>query len=104
MLCPTPCQPCRCLSPHTPLCRSHISLPQFLLLAAFALRLYEDLRNRRTLLLCEIPPSTTRVVRGGVEERVPIDAIVPGDLVVLSAGDVTPGNVRVLAACDLFIS
>ncbi|MDD5248920.1 MAG: magnesium-translocating P-type ATPase [Rhodocyclaceae bacterium] len=36
--------------------------------------------------------------------EVPIKQLVPGDLVVLSAGDMIPGDCRVLAAKDLFVS
>jgi len=34
----------------------------------------------------------------------PIDRLVPGDVVVLAAGDMIPADVRVLAAKDLFVS
>src|SRR5450631_1623897 len=36
--------------------------------------------------------------------EVPIKQLVPGDLVVLSAGDMIPGDCRVLSAKDLFVS
>ena len=36
--------------------------------------------------------------------EVPIKELVPGDLVVLSAGDMIPGDCRVLSAKDLFVS
>lgn len=38
------------------------------------------------------------------EQEVPIDRLVPGDIVVLAAGDMIPGDVRILASKDLFVS
>ena len=38
------------------------------------------------------------------QEEVPIRDLVPGDVVVLSAGDMIPADLRVLAAKDLFVS
>ena len=37
-------------------------------------------------------------------EEIPIRELVPGDIVVLSAGDMIPGDCRVLTAKDLFVS
>ncbi|MGH8396689.1 MAG: magnesium-translocating P-type ATPase [Gammaproteobacteria bacterium] len=39
-----------------------------------------------------------------VRKQVPIDELVPGDLVQLSAGDMIPADVRLLSAKDLFIN
>ncbi len=47
---------------------------------------------------------TTRVKRGGVEVEIPVKNIVPGDIVLLSAGDVVPADCRVLEARDFFIN
>jgi Mg2+-importing ATPase len=45
-----------------------------------------------------------RVTHRPVRKQVPIDALVPGDLVHLSAGDMIPADVRLLSAKDLFIN
>ncbi|KEF43318.1 MAG: magnesium ABC transporter ATPase [Cyanobium sp. CACIAM 14] len=37
-------------------------------------------------------------------QEIPIDRLVPGDVVLLSAGDMIPADVRVLASRDLFVS
>ena len=42
--------------------------------------------------------------KGPSKTEVPIKQLVPGDLVVLSAGDMIPGDCRVLSAKDLFVS
>jgi Mg2+-importing ATPase len=46
---------------------------------------------------------TATVVRGGQAKEVPLQQLVPGDIVKLSAGDMIPGDVRLIAAKDLFI-
>ena len=50
--------------------------------------------------------STTAVLRAGMQrpQEMPISALVPGDIVYLSAGDMIPADVRVLTAKDLFVS
>jgi len=47
---------------------------------------------------------TASVVRDGKEEEVPLMQLVPGDVVKLSAGNMIPADVRLIAANDLFIS
>ena len=43
------------------------------------------------------------VIRDGVSKEVPVEGIVPGDLVVLNAGDVIPGDCLILESKDLFV-
>ncbi len=47
---------------------------------------------------------TACVVREGRAAEIPVSDIVVGDLVRLSAGDMLPADVRILAARDLFVS
>ena len=49
----------------------------------------------------EFPAGATPAAR---RREVPMDELVPGDLVYLSAGDMVPADVRVLSARDLFLS
>ncbi|MGB5197635.1 MAG: HAD-IC family P-type ATPase, partial [Candidatus Deferrimicrobium sp.] len=42
-------------------------------------------------------------VRDGKQAEIPVEAIVPGDVVVLDAGDVIPGDCRILESKDLFV-
>jgi Mg2+-importing ATPase len=44
------------------------------------------------------------VIRGGVKLIVDLSAIVPGDLIVLSAGDLIPADVRLIATKDLYVN
>ena len=45
-----------------------------------------------------------RIIYKAVRKQVPLDELVPGDLVQLSAGDMIPADVRLLSAKDLFIN
>ena len=49
--------------------------------------------------------NTTNIKRYGQEaKQIPIDEVVVGDIVYLSAGDMIPGDSRIIEAKDLFIS
>ncbi len=48
--------------------------------------------------------TTATVLRDGSKCEVPLKAIVPGDILLLSAGDMVPADVRVLSAKDLFVN
>lgn len=43
------------------------------------------------------------VLRDGVAQEIPIEQIVPGDIVILNAGDIVPGDCLVQESKDLFI-
>jgi Mg2+-importing ATPase len=47
---------------------------------------------------------TATAVRDGAPREIPLREIVPGDVVVLAAGDMVPADVRLLTAKDLFVS
>ncbi|MFZ1862740.1 MAG: cation-transporting P-type ATPase [Polyangiales bacterium] len=53
---------------------------------------------RSTEALRQLGSTETTVRRGGVAQRVPAEALVPGDIVLLEGGDVVTADVRVLAA------
>ncbi len=44
------------------------------------------------------------VVRDGAERSIPIDELVPGDVVRVAAGDIVPADCRLLTARDLFVN
>jgi magnesium-transporting ATPase (P-type) len=46
---------------------------------------------------------TATVIRDGQPAEVPLQCLVPGDIVKLSAGDMIPADVRIISAKDLFI-
>lgn len=47
---------------------------------------------------------TATVTRGGTEAEIPLKALVPGDFIRLSAGDMIPADIRLISAKDLFIA
>ena len=47
---------------------------------------------------------TATALRDGRPREVPLREIVPGDVIVLAAGDMIPADVRLLSAKDLFVS
>jgi len=51
-----------------------------------------------------VADSDTPPVRVVKKVEVPIDALVPGDLVFLAAGDMIPADLRLLSAKDLFVN
>jgi P-type Mg2+ transporter len=46
---------------------------------------------------------TATVIRDGEQREIPLQQLVPGDVVKLSSGDMVPGDVRLIAAKDLFV-
>jgi P-type Mg2+ transporter len=56
----------------------------------------EELKRRLTL--------TCRVMRNGIERTVPVSTIVPGDLIMLSAGNLIPADGLVIEAEDFLVS
>jgi Mg2+-importing ATPase len=47
---------------------------------------------------------TATVVRDSAAREIPLRDLVPGDIIKLAAGDMIPGNVRLLSSKDLFVS
>jgi P-type Mg2+ transporter len=47
---------------------------------------------------------TAAVVREGQEEEIPLNQLVPGDIVKLCAGDMVPADLRLVASRDLFVA
>ncbi len=44
------------------------------------------------------------VLRDGKEKEIPVDNIVPGDIIILNAGDIIPADCLILDSKDLFVS
>ena len=43
------------------------------------------------------------VLRDGNQQEIPVEEIVPGDVVILNAGDIVPGDCLLLESKDLFV-
>ena len=69
------------------------------------LEFFEEYRsNKAAEKLKELVATTTTVLRDGKKVNLPIKEITIGDIVVLSAGDMIPADLRVLESKDLYVS
>lgn len=69
------------------------------------LRFTQEMRaDKSAEALKEMVSNMATVIRDGEEKEIPLKLLVPGDIIRLSAGDMTPGDVRVLSAKDLFLN
>jgi Mg2+-importing ATPase len=86
--------------------RTIIVLVTMILLSTL-LRFWQEFRsNKAAEELKAMVTSTAAVLRTGMDrpQELPISRLVPGDIVYLSAGDMVPADVRLLATKDLFVS
>ncbi|HWQ21063.1 MAG TPA: magnesium-translocating P-type ATPase, partial [Methanotrichaceae archaeon] len=44
------------------------------------------------------------VLRDGTEKEIPVEEVMPGDIVILNAGDIIPGDALILKSKDLFVN
>jgi Mg2+-importing ATPase len=69
------------------------------------LRFFQELRaDNAAERLRAMVKTTATVLHGGEKHEIPLQDLVPGDIVYLSAGDMVPADVRLLTAKDLFIN
>ncbi len=59
--------------------------------------------NKAAQKLKQLVATTTTVIRDGKETLIPINQVVMGDIVVLTAGSLIPADLRVLEAKDLYV-
>lgn len=70
-----------------------------------ALRLFQEKRaDVAAESLREMIHVTATVVRDGAAVEIPIHEVVPGDIVHLAAGDMIPGDVRIVVSNTLFVN
>lgn len=69
------------------------------------LKLFQEAKatNAAAKLKAMISVNAT-VLRDGAAEEVPVSHLVPGDVIHLAAGDMVPGDVRLVQAKDLFVT
>src|SRR5215213_3036995 len=73
-----------------------------ILLFAVLLGFVQEYRAERAIeALREMAAPTATVLRAGVEREIPARALVPGDVVLLAAGDKVPADVRLVEAVNL---
>lgn len=76
-----------------------------MVLISGVLRFVQEYRsNLAAEKLRHMVETTATVTRSGKRMEAPIDEVVPGDLVHLSAGDMVPADLQLIFAKDLFVS
>jgi len=74
-----------------------------IIFASATLGFYQEQGAARTLQrLLRLVQVTVPVIREGLESRIPLEEIVPGDIVTLNAGQTVPGDCRLLESRDLY--
>jgi Mg2+-importing ATPase len=63
----------------------------------------EHKANKAAEMLKERVSITATVIREGKRREVKVKELVPGDIIVLSAGDIVPADCRVISAKDFFV-
>ena len=70
-----------------------------------SLAYFQETRSTRAVeQLQKLVKTTTDVVRDGKQVEVPLEEVVPGDVVVLAAGSLIPADIRILSAKDFFVT
>jgi P-type Mg2+ transporter len=76
-----------------------------MVLLGTVLRYFQESRADNAAEKLQAMVSTTATaIRDGKRIEIPLDELVPGDIVTLSAGDMVPADVRVLLTKDLFLN
>ena len=69
------------------------------------LRFFQELRSDKAAEKLKAMVSTVAdVFRAGEKKEIPLKGLVPGDIILLSAGDMVPADVRLISAKDLHIN
>jgi len=81
------------------------SLVGGMIIVSVFLSFFQESRSAQAIAKLQAMVKTTcDVLRGGVEVTIPIDEVVPGDVVILAAGSIIPADCRVIQAKDFFLS
>ena len=84
---------------------ANISVILILILVSTFLEFFEVYRsNKAAEKLKNLVSARSNVLRNGKEIKIPSSEITVGDVVLFSAGDLIPADVRIIEASDLFIN
>lgn len=76
-----------------------------MILVSGFLRLFQESKSGKAAeKLQDLITTTCTVERSGKKKEIPMEELLPGDIVYLSAGDMIPSDIRILSAKDLFIT
>ncbi len=82
-----------------------IIIVTMIILSAILRFVQEYKANKEGEALKKMVTNTCYVKREGVpDQEIPIEQLVPGDIVMLSAGDMIPADMRIIETKDLFVS
>ncbi len=84
--------------------RSTIVVGAMLFLSVFLSYIQEARSSRAVEKLQKLVKTTVTVLRDQKEVEVPLEEVVPGDIVVLAAGSLIPADLRILSAKDFFVT
>jgi Mg2+-importing ATPase len=73
-------------------------------LSVFLSYIQEARSTRAVEKLQRLVNTSVTLLRDGNEAEVPLEAVVPGDVVILAAGSLIPADLRILSAKDFFVS
>lgn len=77
----------------------------FMVVLGIILRYLQEMRADKAAEKLKAMVSTHATVRrDGKEMEVPLQMLVPGDIILLGAGDIVPADARILSAKDLFVN
>ncbi len=76
-----------------------------MVLLGIVLRFFQEERaDKAADELQKMVSTTATVIRSGKRHEIPLNELVPGDIVALTAGDMVPADVRLLVVKDLFLN
>ena len=76
-----------------------------MLVLSVSLAYFQETRSTRAVeQLQKLVKTATDVIRDGKTVEVPLEEVVPGDVVVLAAGSLIPADIRILSAKDFFVT
>jgi P-type Mg2+ transporter len=76
-----------------------------MVLLGIVLRFFQEMRaDDAAAKLNAMVSTTATVLRNGQRQEVTLQEIVPGDLILLSAGDMVPADLRLISAKDLYVN
>jgi P-type Mg2+ transporter len=84
--------------------RSAVVVAFMLLLSVVLASVQEQRSIRSAEQLKKLVQSSAAVVRDTSETEIPLSEIVPGDIIVLTAGSIIPADMRIIAAKDFFVN
>ncbi|KAF1297669.1 magnesium-translocating P-type ATPase [Enterococcus sp. JM4C] len=76
-----------------------------MIMASVLITFVQEYRSQKaSLALKELIENTCQVTRNGTNKEIPMEAVVPGDLITLATGDMIPADAVLIWTKDLFVN